>query len=275
MDAPKSSALWTIQLMRALILSDIHSNIDALDAVLAAAPAHDAVWNLGDLVGYGAAPRAVIDRARELGSVFVRGNHDRACSGLTDAENFNPVALAAVRWTRRQLDDDSVRWLRAMRRGPVDPLGNNAGGRPTRCVHGSLLDEDQYILSMWDAREQMTEMRSTGEFPRIVFFGHTHVQGGFAASPDNEWFELKPIYTEVDTPEEYELDLRDSAAYLINPGSIGQPRDHEWRAAFALYDDVARRITFYRVPYDVHMAQLRIQRAGLPDMLGSRLRVGR
>ncbi len=267
--------------MRALILSDIHSNIDALDAALAAAPAHDAVWNLGDLVGYGAAPRAVIDRARKIGSVFVRGNHDRACSGLTDAEYFNPIALTAVRWTKRQLDDDTLLWLRAMPRGPVDPYdsGQPDASKPNRraaaCVHGSPIDEDQYILSMRDAREQMTEMGSAGASPRIVFYGHTHVQGGFAASPDNEWFELKPVYTEIDTPEEYELDLRDSASYLINPGSIGQPRDHEWRAAFALYDDEARRITFYRVPYDVRMAQLRIQRAGLPDMLGSRLRVGR
>ena len=83
--------------MRALILSDIHANIDALDAVLTSAPQHDVVWNLGDLVGYGAAPNAVMDRVRDIGSIFVRGNHDRACAGLTNAEHFNPVALTAVR----------------------------------------------------------------------------------------------------------------------------------------------------------------------------------
>jgi predicted phosphodiesterase len=256
--------------MRALILSDIHSNIDALDAVLAAAPEHDVVWNLGDLVGYNAAPVAVMQRVREIGNIFVRGNHDRACSGLSDAENFNPIALATVRWTQRQLDDETTRWLREMPRGPIDPYEDEVNGRQVSCVHGSLLDEDQYLLSAEDAEEQPRD-----EHSRITFFGHTHIQGGFAANADGEWFRLKPVYTEDNDPESYELDLRESATYLVNPGSVGQPRDHDWRAAFALYDDNAERITFHRVPYDVRLAQMRIQRAGLPDMLGARLRVGR
>ena len=272
--------------MRALIVSDIHSNIDALEAVLEAAPAYDVVWNLGDVVGYGAAPGAVVARVREMDGVFVRGNHDRACCGLTDAENFNPIALAAVRWTARQLDADAIRWLKAMPRGPIDccysglesnPLEvTQPDGRPrmpqrnVRCVHGSLLDEDQYILSVRDAEEQPAS--ATGG---ITFFGHTHVQGGFSANAAGEWAALKPVYTEDDGPDSYELDLRASATYLVNPGSVGQPRDHDSRAAFALYDDHVARISFYRVPYDVRLAQMRIQRAGLPDMLGSRLRVGR
>ncbi len=251
--------------MRALILSDIHSNIDALDAVLAAAPQHDVVWNLGDIVGYGAAPNPVMQRVREIGSIFVRGNHDRACCGLSDAENFNPIALAAVRWTARQLDDEANRWLREMPFGPVNPDSSNV-----RCVHGSLLDEDQYLLSTQDAEEQPLDAAK-----RITFFGHTHIQGGFAANADGEWFPLKPVYTEDNEPESYELDLRESATYLVNPGSVGQPRDRDWRAAFAVYDDAAQRVTYYRVPYDVRLAQMRIQRAGLPDVLGSRLRVGR
>ena len=251
--------------MRALILSDIHSNIEALEAVLAAAPEHDVVWNLGDVVGYGAAPNPVIERVREIGSFFVRGNHDRACCGLSDAENFNPVALAAVRWTTRQLDADVTDWLRAMPCGPVHPDQSNV-----RCVHGSLLDEDQYVLSTRDAAEQPVSAET-----RITFFGHTHIQGGFAANADGEWFPLKPIYSEDSGRDSYELDLRSSATYLVNPGSVGQPRDNDWRAAFALYDDAADRVTYYRVPYDVRLAQMRIQRAGLPDVLGSRLRVGR
>jgi predicted phosphodiesterase len=261
MDAPN---LRRFLIMRALILSDIHSNIDALEAVLAAAPQHDVVWNLGDVVGYGAAPTPVLERVREIGSFFVRGNHDRACCGLSDAENFNPVALAAVRWTARQLDAEAVEWLRTMPHGPVRPDGSSA-----RCVHGSLLDEDQYMLSIRDAAEQPTASGGT------TFFGHTHIQGGFAANADGEWFLLKPIYTEDNESETYELDLRDSAAYLINPGSVGQPRDNDWRAAFAVYDETGRRVTYYRVPYDVRMAQMRIHRAGLPDVLGSRLRAGR
>ena len=134
--------------MRALILSDIHSNVDALDAVLAAAPAHDAVWNLGDLVGYGAEPNAVMTKVRAMGGVLVRGNHDRACCGLMNAEYFNSIALAAVEWTKRQLDADSTEWLRLLPAGPVDPSPGAKGGRDIACVHGSLLDEDEYILSL-------------------------------------------------------------------------------------------------------------------------------
>ena len=251
--------------MRALVLSDIHANIDALDAVLAAAPPHDVVWNLGDLVGYGAAPTAVMQRAREIGTVFVRGNHDRACSGLTDAEHFNPVALSAVRWTQRQLDEESTGWLRAIPRGPIQPDGPQVS-----CVHGSLLDEDQYVLSTRDAWQQLSHAHT-----RITFFGHTHVQGGFAANAEGEWFQLKPSFNYEDEADSDELDLRGAATYLINPGSVGQPRDRDWRAAFALYDDQEQRVTFHRIPYDVRLAQMRIQRAGLPDVLASRLRTGR
>lgn len=251
--------------MRALILSDIHANIDALDAVLTSAPQHDVVWNLGDLVGYGAAPNAVMDRVRDIGSIFVRGNHDRACAGLTNAEHFNPVALTAVRWTQRQLNAATIRWLREIPRGPIMPDGPQVS-----CVHGSLLDEDQYVLSTQDAWRQLAHPHT-----RITFFGHTHVQGGFASNAEGEWFQLKPEYSEDATAESYELHLHAAATYLINPGAVGQPRDRDWRAAYALYDDEARIATFYRVPYDVRLAQMRIQRAGLPDVLGSRLRVGR
>ncbi len=270
---------WARLTMRALILSDIHSNIDALDAVLAAAPSHDVVWNLGDVVGYGAAPKQVIERARGLGGIFVRGNHDRACSGLIDVENFNPIAQAAVRWTARQLDVDAMRWLRELPRGPVFCGINSGGANPSDpqrkehavcCVHGSLIDEDQYILSVRDAAEQPASAMGG-----ITFFGHTHIQGGYAANADGEWSALKPVYTEDEGSDSYELDLRASGTYLLNPGSVGQPRDSDWRAAFALYDNQAARVTFYRLPYDVRLAQMRIQRAGLPDKLGSRLRVGR
>ena len=251
--------------MRALIFSDIHANIDALDAVLEAAPQHDVVWNLGDVVGYNAAPQAVIERSRSLGTMFVRGNHDRACAGLTGAENFNPVAYRAVQWTRGQLAPDTLEWLKQMPAGPVLPEG-----MPVSCVHGSLLDEDEYLLSTDDAEGQFERTRTP-----ITFFGHTHVQGGFAANDAGEWVQLRPAYSGDQIVESYELDLRGSAKYLINPGAVGQPRDRDWRAAFALYDDQAARVTFFRVPYDVRAAQTRILRAGLPDMLASRLGVGR
>lgn len=251
--------------MRALILSDIHSNIDALEAVLDAAPDHDAVWNLGDVVGYGASPNAVVECVRELGDVFVRGNHDRACAGLIHAEEFNPVALAAVRWTQQELTSDNMDWMRKLPRGPIHP-----GGLKVNCVHGSLLHEDQYVLSM---REAWPQMQNTPH--RVTFFGHTHIQGGFAVNAEGNGVTLTPTYSSHSEASFYELKLRKDSRYSINPGSVGQPRDRDWRAAFAVYDNKAQSITYGRVPYMVQAAQIRILRAGLPESLAARLRLGR
>lgn len=250
--------------MRALILSDIHANLEALTAVLSSAPQYDVVWNLGDVVGYGANPNEVIDRVRELGTVVVRGNHDRACSGLSGLEDFNPIASRAARWTQCVLTSEHTDWLRHLATGPIMPDGPQVS-----CVHGSLLDEDQYVLTVRDAWRPLHEAQT-----RLNFFGHTHVQGGFATNGD-EWFRLSPQYGSRDEAEEYELPLRESARYLLNPGSVGQPRDGDWRAAFAVYYDDAKAVTFYRVPYNVREAQSRILRAGLPDRLATRLREGR
>lgn len=251
--------------MRALILSDIHANIDALDAVLNAAPAHDAVWNLGDMVGYGACPNEVVERARALGRTFVRGNHDRVCCGLADASEFNSIALRAAHWTEQVLTENNQDWLRTVPRGPVLPNGPQVG-----CVHGSPLDEDHYVLSLYDAAHQLAHTRT-----RITFFGHTHVQGAFAVGRDGDRYEMRPTYGAGDGVESWTLDLRETASYLLNPGSVGQPRDHDWRAAFALYDDEAQQVTFWRTPYPVRVAQARILRAGLPEILATRLFSGR
>jgi predicted phosphodiesterase len=152
--------------MRALLISDIHANIDALEAVLGAAPEHDVVWNLGDVVGYGAAPNEVIERVRDLGKTFVRGNHDRACCGQLSLEDFNPVASRAARWTRQVLTPEHIDWLQHMVRGPVTPDGPQVS-----CMHGSYLDEDEYLLSVRDARLPLKQAET-----RINFFGHTHLQ---------------------------------------------------------------------------------------------------
>jgi len=260
--------------MRALLISDIHANLEALEAVLGAAPDHDVVWNLGDLVGYGANPNEVIDETRRMGNVFVRGNHDRVCGGLDGIDDFNPVAQHAARWTESVLTGEHREWLRHLAVGPIAP-----DGPFVRCVHGSPVDEDDYVLTLRDA---WPALHATDA--RITFFGHTHVQGGFATNGD-EWFRLSPHYAMHrrrnvhvnghEEAEEYELPLRDGARYLLNPGSVGQPRDGDWRAAFALYDDARRVVTWYRVPYDVRMAQERILRAGLPDRLAIRLKDGR
>lgn len=250
--------------MRALILSDIHSNLEALEAVLAAAPEHEAVWNLGDVVGYGASPNEVVERVRGLGALSVRGNHDRACSGLIPLDGFNSIASYAAQWTQAVLTEENKAWLRALPRGPIE-----ADGPQVLCAHGSIFDEDEYVMTLRDAWPPLRHPAA-----RITFFGHTHLQGGFATSGD-EQFQLAPVYHGGDEAEGYELPLRDGARYLLNPGSVGQPRDQDWRAAFALYDSTRKTVDFYRVPYDVHLAQQKILRVGLPDRLAARLHIGR
>jgi predicted phosphodiesterase len=246
--------------MRALILSDIHANLDALNAALDAAPEHDVVWNLGDVVGYGAMPNEVIERVRGLGNLFVRGNHDRACSGQSSFEDFNPIAARSVMWTRETLTPEHREWLQTMVQGPVVPAGSEVS-----CMHGSNLDEDQYIFCAEDAWLPLRESRT-----RINFFGHTHQQGGFATNSE-EWFSLDPIHARNGEQEMSELVLRAGARYMINPGSVGQPRDGDWRTAFALFDSQRKVVEFHRVPYDLRMAQQRIVDAGLPDRLAMRL----
>lgn len=250
--------------MRALVLSDIHGNLDALEAVLAAAPGCDTVWNLGDLVGYGACPNEVIARVRAMGAINVRGNHDRACCGLTPLQDFNPVAAAAARWTQASLTVENLQWLRELATGPLVPNGPEVS-----CCHGSLLDEDAYIVTKRDAFDALREATT-----RINFFGHTHIQGGFARHGE-DGFRLQPRFETRDQAEEYALELRLGACYLLNPGSVGQPRDQDWRAAFAVYDEQRQATTFYRVPYRLARAQARIIAAGLPERLATRLNEGR
>jgi diadenosine tetraphosphatase ApaH/serine/threonine PP2A family protein phosphatase len=251
--------------MRALVISDIHANLQALEAVLAAAPAHDVVWNLGDVVGYGANPNEAIDGVRALGGLLVRGNHDRACSGLMGIEDFSENAARAVRWTRKVLSEKRRQWLRELAAGPVTPEGS----AEVSCVHGSPLDEDEYLFSVNDAWASLREAAA-----RITFFGHTHVQGGFASNGE-EFFHLQPDLSGSDEAEEGELLLRAGARYLLNPGSVGQPRDGDWRAAFALYDSARSLLVWLRVPYQVTETQKRIRAAGLPEHLADRLSVGR
>ena len=139
--------------MRILLLSDIHANLEALEACLAAAPAHDVVMNLGDVVGYGASPNEVIAQSRTLGQLFVRGNHDKAVCGLMDTLDFNPIASAAVEWTRNQLTPENLDWLRSLPHGPVTMEGVEG----VQFVHGSPADEDEYVVSPPEAMRLLEE----------------------------------------------------------------------------------------------------------------------
>lgn len=250
--------------MRILIISDIHANLEALEACLKAAPEHDRVFNLGDLVGYGANPNEVTARARALGEVFVRGNHDKACTGLMSLDDFNPVAARAARWTRERLSEDNMKFLRGLACGPIAPLED------LQCVHGSPRDEDEYVLTGREAYAILAK-----QAPQITLFGHTHVQGAYWIDDVKEKEGIiAPRYKTGLGREHFSFSLAKTAKYLVNPGSIGQPRDGDQRAAFALYDADAGEMTLHRVPYDIAGAQKKILAAGLPERLAARLAEG-
>ncbi|HSE50179.1 MAG TPA: metallophosphoesterase family protein [Terriglobales bacterium] len=252
--------------MRILIISDIHANLEGLEAALAAAPKYDLVLNLGDIVGYGASPNEVTDRSRQLGKIFVRGNHDKACTGVMGIDGFNPVAGLAAMWTKQNLKPDNLEFLKNLPQGPVkvDGLEN------MQLVHGSPLDEDEYIIVQRDAYEPLTKAAAP-----LTFFGHTHIQGGFAVDGEGVWTTIRPLYKTKDQAESYALKLAVTTKYLINPGSTGQPRDGDPRAAFLTYDTEKSVVTYHRVPYDIKGAQKRIFDAKLPDRLALRLADGR
>ena len=251
--------------MRILLLSDIHANLEAMDACLANAPSFDMIVNLGDIVGYGASPNEVIDRSREVGKAFVRGNHDKAATGVMELEDFNPMAAAAALWTRNELNPENFEWLRALPHGPVSlPEVPNV-----QLVHGSPNDEDEYVVSLGDALAPLITLTMP-----LTFFGHTHLQGGFFANGSSA-DGFRPEYKTVGQAESAAFQLKDSARYLINPGSVGQPRDGDWRAAFALYDTEEQIVHFHRTPYNLKGAQDRIFAANLPPRLATRLAAGR
>jgi len=257
---PHSAAL-----MRILLLSDIHSNLEALNACLTAAPEHDRVFNLGDVVGYGASPNEVTAKARSLGTVFVRGNHDKAVSGIDNVESFNPVAGLAALWNREHLDPEHMTWLRELPQGPV----TMTEFADIQLVHGAPDDEDRYVVNVPDAVSTLATPERA-----ITFFGHTHIQGLFrmrAGIADA----LYPEYSSIAKSETWCLELESGTTYMINPGSVGQPRDGDWRAAFGVFDTDKRTMTFCRTPYDVRSAQERILAANLPPRLATRLAAGR
>jgi len=252
--------------VRLLLVSDIHGNLEALEACLEAAPEHDAVANLGDVVGYGASPNQVIELVRAMQPINVRGNHDRCCCGLEDTTNFNPVAADAVAWTRGELSEQNLDWLRDLPSGPL----RDAAWDGVQFVHGSPLEEDGYITSEFTASTAL----EVSPF-HLTFFGHTHIQCAFAQRRMVTEMLIPERLPSVGSAQISRLKLDPLMKYLVNPGSVGQPRDHDRRAAFAIYDEVQQEVLFFRVPYDIAGAQERILQAGLPRGLALRLEDGR
>jgi predicted phosphodiesterase len=251
--------------LRILVLSDIHANLEAMEACLAAAPPFDLVANLGDVVGYGACPNEVIERSRSLGKTFVRGNHDKATAGLLELEDFNALAAAAAIWTRGQLTPENLEWLRSLPQGPL----SMEEFPHIQLVHGSPGDEDAYVVSIGDALVPLITLATP-----ITFFGHTHLQGGFFANGSSA-DGFRPEYRTVGQAESVSLQLKSATRYMINPGSVGQPRDGDWRAAFAMFDTEAQIVHYHRTPYNLKAAQERILAANLPSRLATRLATGR
>lgn len=245
--------------MRYLILSDIHSNLEALQAVLEAAKGeYDRILCCGDLVGYGADPGAVVDWAEIHVSYCIRGNHDRAMFQEEDLEWFNPVARAAAVWNRKALSEKQLRYLRNLPVGPqmVDGF---------MLFHGAPQDEDDYLLNIEAVRACEPHLTA-----QLSFFGHTHWQGGFRLLRST----ARPIPKVPNSDSEAVLDLTGREFFLINPGSVGQPRDADPRAAFCIYSSSEKTVSYRRVQYDIEAAQKKILAAGLPPVLARRLGAG-
>lgn len=256
--------------MRTLILSDLHSNLEALQAVLAATEGqYDQVVCCGDLVGYGSDPDAVVAWVRENVTEVVRGNHDKACSSITEAEDFSLVARHAALWTRRHLSPENLEYLRNLPQGPRDVMGHFT------ILHGSPLDEDEYVPTTSDAAVLFAHLNH-----RVSFFGHTHIQGGFVKGSSGFTNHVVEVPLQAYPKGVFStrkgrgmLELRADEVYLLNPGSVGQPRDRDSRAAFAIYDTEGI-VEFGRVSYDIETAMQKILKAGLPDFLAYRLNLG-
>jgi predicted phosphodiesterase len=247
--------------MRLLILSDLHANLTALDTALEAATGKwDAAVCLGDVVGYGPDPVAVSERLQAITNDVIRGNHDKAVAGIMTSDDFNPVAKMAVDWTKSQLSADLMTWLAELPSGPKKAQG-------VVLIHGAFQDEDEYVFTPAQALEGLLDSSTV-----LSFFGHTHHQGGFSYhQSDIEVLPLRPRPMETF----FALRLEPGHKYLLNPGSIGQPRDGDPRAAFAIADFDHNIVEFWRVSYDIPSVQSRMYEASLPEPLIHRLTLGR
>jgi predicted phosphodiesterase len=242
--------------VRFLILSDIHANIEALEAVMADANgSYDQIVCCGDLVGYNPDPAAIVEWTEAHCASVIRGNHDKVVAGIDDLEWFNPAAQASARWTQAQLSPSQIEYLHNLPRGPRAVDGFDI-------VHGAPFDEDEYVVSTEAAAESFASLR--GE---LAFFGHSHLQGGYF----QKWRHIGNLdHVRADEPE-LVIVLEHDTLYLVNPGSVGQPRDGDPRAAYAIYDTESRWLRFRRVAYNIELTAAKIRKAGLPDVLGMRL----
>jgi predicted phosphodiesterase len=240
--------------MRIALFGDIHANLEALEAVLADAAGQGVTDYVctGDIVGYNADPSACLEIIRAMNCPTVKGNHDEDASGNHSLETMNPVAAAALEWTRQQLTAEQRQWLTRLRM--VRQVSDFT------VVH-STLDQPthwNYVTNRFDAMSNFSY-----QFTQVCFHGHTHVPR---------------VYAKSDKVEELAADsiiIEDGTKYFINIGSVGQPRDGDWRACYAIFDLDHRMVVYRRVEYDISKTQEKIIAAGLPQMLAERIQEGR
>jgi predicted phosphodiesterase len=248
--------------MRRLLLSDIHANMEAMDACLARAgeAGFDSVICCGDIVGYGPEPNEAVEKLEALKAVSIRGNHDRVACGQDEPTGFNPHAKAAAFWTRDTLIEKNHAYLRALPVGPLD-IGDGA-----QLVHGAVTDEDDYIMSESHAAESFALTET-----HLTFFGHSHHPAVYTCDRSGNIVEELQKHAE----DSITTHLRNDMRYLINPGSVGQPRDGNTRSAFLIWDSDELRLEFYRAEYPVELTQEKMEKVGLPHYLIERLTYGR
>jgi predicted phosphodiesterase len=241
--------------MRIAVISDVHANLVALDAVLAHVGSVDAIWHLGDVVGYGPDPDAVVDRLATAGAIGVRGNHDSAAVGGNEIDWFNADARDAMEWTRRTISAPTVAWLGAW------PLRREEAG--FTLAHGSPLDPTwEYVTTTAAARDNLAAITTEHGIN-----GHTHVPIAFSQDGDR----MGRFSPGENASTGIELD---GHRLLLNPGSVGQPRDGDPRASYLLLELDTRHAGWHRVPYDIDAVRVRMRTVGLPTRLGERLRHG-
>lgn len=240
--------------MRIALFGDIHANLEALETVLADAASQGATDYvcMGDIVGYNADPRACLRRVRDLNCPTIKGNHDEDASGNHSLDNMNPVAAEALQWTREQLDEEEREWLRRLRM--VRQISDFT------VVH-STLDQPShwnYVTNRFDAMANFSY-----QFTQVCFHGHTHVPRVYVKGSRVQEVPAESVVIE------------DGMKYFINVGSVGQPRDSDWRASYVLYDLDLKLVVFRRLEYDITTTQRKILQAGLPEILADRIAEGR